>query len=319
MHLPVTHDDIVLAAERVSPHIHRTPLLRSRTLGFAMKAENLQKGGAFKVRGALNRLLALDTDARARGVVTYSSGNHAQGVAIAGGLLGVPAVVVMPEDSMPHKVAATRGYGAQVVQDGVTVQTRQAVAEAIAAERGATAVAPFDDPHIIAGQGTVGLELLAQCDDLEAVVVPLGGGGLLAGVALAVKSLRPAVKVYGVEPATGDDGRRSLQSGRRVALDGPPPTIADGARTLCVGERNFAIIRHFVDDILTVDDDALLDAVWTLAVRAKVVVEPTGALGAAAVLRGLVAGGPRTAVVLSGGNIAPDVMARAAARAAAAS
>lgn len=316
MELPVTFDDIVRAAECIASHVHHTPLVRSRTLGFAMKAENLQKGGAFKLRGALNRLSALDAAARARGVVTYSSGNHAQGVAIAGALLAVPTVVVMPEDSAPHKVAATRGYGAEVVQEGVTVQTRQAVAEAIAAERGATPVAPFDDAYIIAGQGTVGLELMRQADDIDTVVAPLGGGGLLAGVALAVKTLNPRVKVYGVEPATGNDGQRSLREGRRIALEAPPTTIADGARTLCVGERNFAIMQKYVDDVFTVDDDALLDAIWLLASRVKTVVEPTGALGAAAVLQGLVPGGPRTAVVLSGGNIGAEVLAGAASRAA---
>lgn len=316
MDLPVTFDDVVRAAERIAPHVHQTPLLRSRTLGFAMKAENLQKGGAFKLRGALNRLCALPPQARARGVVTYSSGNHAQGVAIAGALLGVPVVVVMPEDSAPHKVAATRGYGAEVVQDGVTVQTRQAVAEAIAAERGSTPVAPFDDPFIIAGQGTVGLELLHQDDDIDTVVIPLGGGGLLAGVALAVKTMNPKVKVYGVEPAAGNDGQRSLCEGRRVVLESPPTTIADGARTLCVGERNFAIMQRYVDDVFTVDDEALLDAIWLLASRVKTVVEPTGALGAAAVLGGLMPAGPRTAVVLSGGNIGAEVLARAATRAA---
>lgn len=316
MELPVTFDDIVRAAARVAPHVHHTPLLRSRTLGFAMKAENLQKGGAFKLRGAINRLSALPPHERARGVVTYSSGNHAQGVAIAGALLGVPAVVVMPQDSAPHKVAATRGYGAEVVTEGVTVQTRQAVAEAVAAECGATLVAPFDDAFIIAGQGTVGLELMRQGDDIDTVVVPLGGGGLLAGVALAVKTLRPQAKVYGVEPATGNDGQRSLRAGRRIVLDAPPATIADGARTLSVGERNFAIMQRYVDDIFTVDDDVLLDAIWLLASRVKTVVEPTGALGAAAVLQGLVPAGPRTAVVLSGGNIGAEVLARAAQRAA---
>jgi threonine dehydratase len=307
--------DVEAAAARISPYVHRTPLLTSRTLGFAMKAENTQKGGAFKVRGALNKLLSLDPGVRARGVVAFSSGNHAQGVAIAAALCDVPAVIVMPEDSVAHKVAATKAYGAEVVQEGVDVHSRDAVARGIAEARGMTLVPPFDDPFVIAGQGTVGLELLAQDPDLELVLVPLGGGGLLAGVALAVKTLKPSIRVVGVEPSAGDDGVRSFRSGRRIPLEAPPRTIADGARTLCVGERNFEIIRRFVDDIVTVDDDALLEAVWLLASRAKTVVEPTGALGAAALLGGRVGGGGRAAVVLSGGNIGPEMLARAAATA----
>lgn len=308
----VRFEDIQTAAARLSPHVHHTPLLTCRTLGFAMKAENMQKGGAFKIRGALNKVLSLPAEVRARGVVAFSSGNHAQGVAIAAALAGIPAVIVMPEDSVPHKVAATRGYGAEVVQDGVNVHTRDAVARTIATERGMTLVPPFDDPYIIAGQGTVGLEILAQDPDVDTIVVPLGGGGLLAGVALAAKSIKPSITVYGVEPEAGNDGRQSLRAGRRIALDSPPATIADGARTLCLGEHNFAIIQRFVDDIVTVPDEALLHAVWMLASRAKTVVEPTGALGAAAVLAGALPRTGRCAVVLSGGNIGAEILLRVA-------
>lgn len=299
------------AAARIAAHVHRTPLFTSRTLGFSMKAENLQKGGAFKVRGALNKLLGLPEDVRARGVVAFSSGNHAQGVAIAAAIVGVKAIVVMPQDSQPHKVSATVGYGAEVVQKGVDVHTRATMAQSIAEQRGMTLVPPFDDPYIVSGQGTVALEMLEQDPDLDTLVVPLGGGGLLAGVALTAKSIKPSIKVYGVEPAAGDDGQRSLRAGRRIALEQPPVTIADGARTLQVGELNFAVMQTCVDDVLTVPDDALLEAIWLLASRAKLVVEPTGALAAAALISGVLKPRGRTAVVLSGGNIAADVLAQA--------
>lgn len=307
----ITLEHVQTAAERITPHIHRTPLMTCRSLGLSLKAENLQKGGAFKIRGALNKVLSLPEDVRARGVVAFSSGNHAQGVAIAARLTGVPAVVVMPEDALPHKVAATAQYGAEIVQKGVDVHSRGTMAERIAAERNMTIVPPFDDPFIIAGQGTVALEILQQDPDVENIVVPLGGGGLLAGIALAAKSLKPSIKVFGIEPAAGNDGQRSMREGRRISLDSPPDTIADGARTLAVGERNFQIMRRYVDDLLTVSDDDLLHAMWQLASRAKLVVEPTGALAVAAVLSGALRIKGRTVAVISGGNVSPQILARA--------
>jgi threonine dehydratase len=299
--------DVRAAAARIAGHIHRTPLLSSRSIServgaeVRLKCENLQRAGAFKIRGAMNALLQLSEEERRRGVVAFSSGNHAQGVALAAKTLGIQATIVMPENSVATKVAATRGYGAEVVQGGVTAATRDTVAREIAERTGAAVIPPFDDERIIAGAGTVGLEIVEEWPDVDAIVVPLGGGGLLAGIALAATSLKN-VDVYGVEPRAGNDGEQSFKSGRIVTID-PPKTIADGARTLAIGERNFVIIRERVRDVVSVDDDVLLETTKYAMYRTKLVIEPTGALGIAALLSGAVRVSGRVAVVVSGGNL----------------
>jgi threonine dehydratase len=306
--LPVSLDDIRAAAGRIQPHIHRTPLLASASLSerigceIRLKCENLQRAGSFKIRGAMNALSQIPPEERGRGVVAFSSGNHAQGVALAARLLGIRATIVMPEGSVASKVAATQGYGAEVVQAGVTAATRDDVAREIAGRTGAAVVPPFDDERVIAGAGTVGLEIAEEWPEVDTVVVPLGGGGLLAGVSLAVTSLLPGAKVYGVEPAAGNDGEQSFHSGRILTID-PPKTIADGARTLAIGQRNFAIIRERVTDVVSVDDEILLDTLKYAVYRTKLLIEPTGALGLAALLAGKVQPGRKVAVVVSGGNV----------------
>lgn len=313
--LPVYLDDVRAAAERLRGRIHHTPLFPSRSLSEAagveirLKCENLQRTGSFKIRGAMNALLQLSEEERRHGVVAFSSGNHAQGVALAARILGISATIIMPEGSMPTKVEATRAYGAKVVQSGITAATRGEAAKTIAAETGAAIIPPFDDVRIIAGQGTVGLEIIEDWPDVRAVVTPLGGGGLLAGTALAVTSIDPSVAVYGVEPAAGNDGEQSFRKGTIVEI-APPDTIADGARTTAIGERNFAIIRSRVRDVTSVDDDALLRATRFAMYRTKLVIEPTGCLGLAALLeKKIVPEGP-VAVVLSGGNIDFSLLAR---------
>lgn len=306
--IPPIYDDIVSASSRIAPWAHRTPVLTSRLVDEAsgvkifFKCENLQRGGAFKFRGAMNALLQLDEDQRQRGVVAFSSGNHAQGVALAAQLLGIRATIVMPEGSNPNKVEATKNYGATVIQAGVTEVTRGDAASRVAKETGATVIPPFDDSRIIAGAGTVGLEILQQAPDIRSIMVPLGGGGLLAGIALAVRTIRPDVEVYGVEPAAGNDGEQSFRAGTIVRID-PPQTIADGARTTAIGVRNFALIRHLVHDVVSVPDDTLLEAMKFVIYRTKLLIEPTGALGIAAILGGVVRPQGPVAVVLSGGNI----------------
>ena len=301
-------DDVRAAAARLRSSIHRTPLLPNHSIsekaGFEvrLKCENLQRAGSFKIRGAMNALLQLSQEQRNRGVVAFSSGNHAQGVALASRLLGIRATIVMPEGSVPTKVAATKAYGAEVVTSGVTAATRDTVAREIADKTGASVIPPFDDERIIAGQGTVGLEILEDWPDVENIVVPLGGGGLLSGVAVAATSLKPAVKVFGVEPRAGNDGEQSFRSGRIVTIE-PPKTIADGARTLAIGARNFAIIRERVQDVVSVEDPVLLDALKFAMYRTKLVIEPTGALGIAAVLSRTLKLTGKTAIVVSGGNL----------------
>ena len=313
--------DIRSAAARIRRYVHRTPLLASRSLSerlgveVRLKCENLQRAGSFKIRGAMNALLQIDQ--HSRGVVAFSSGNHAQGVALAARLLGMPATIVMPEGSVQTKVDATKGYGATVVQGGVTAATRDTVAREIAEKTGGALIPPFDDERIIAGAGTVGLEIVEEWPEVSTIVVPLGGGGLLSGVALGVvqaSGLPPAqgqagglhhtngIDVYGVEPAAGNDGEQSFKTGRIVNID-PPNTIADGARTLAIGTRNFAIIREHVRDVVSVSDDVLLDAVkWTMY-RTKMVIEPTGCLGVAALIDGKIKPRGPVAVVISGGNL----------------
>jgi threonine dehydratase len=296
------------AAQRIKPSIHRTPLLSNRSLSerigveVRLKCENLQRAGSFKIRGAMNALLQLDPGQRSRGVVAFSSGNHAQGVALAAKLLGIRATIVMPENSVASKVEATKAYGAEVVTAGVTAATRDTVAREIAANSGAAVIPPFDDERIIAGAGTVGLEIVEEWPEVAAIVTPLGGGGLLAGTALASTSLKPGLDVFGVEPAAGNDGERSFHEGRIVSID-PPKTIADGARTLAIGERNFAIIRERVRDVVSVGDDVLLDTLKFAMYRTKLVIEPTGALGLAALIVGKIKPRGPVAVVVSGGNL----------------
>jgi threonine dehydratase len=301
-------EDVRAAAARIRPFIHHTPLLPSRSLSekigaeVRLKCENLQRAGSFKIRGAMNALLQLSDEERRRGVVAFSSGNHAQGVALAAKLLGMRATIVMPEGSVAAKVKATEAYGAQVVMAGVTAATRDTVAREIADKSGAAVVPPFDDERIIAGAGTVGLEIVEEWPEVDAIVVPLGGGGLLSGTALAATSLKPNVQMFGVEPRAGNDGEQSFRAGHIISIE-PPKTIADGARTLAIGVRNFAIIRERVRDVVSVDDDTLLDALKFAVYRTKLVIEPTGALGIAALLSRTVAVKGRVAVVVSGGNL----------------
>jgi len=300
------------AASRLQPWIHRTPLLTSQSLSeragveVRLKCENLQRAGSFKIRGAMNALLQLDDGQRRRGVVAFSSGNHAQGVALGAKLLGIPATIVMPENSVQSKVIATKAYGATVVQAGVTSATRDTIAREIAEKNGATVIPPFNDDRIIAGAGTAGLEIVEEWPEVTTIVVPLGGGGLLSGTALAATSLDESIDVpidvYGVEPAAGNDGQQSFRSGAIVTID-PPDTIADGARTLAIGPRNFAIIRERVRDVVTVDDDLLLETVKWAMYRTKLVIEPTGALGIAALVSGKIRPRGPVAIVVSGGNL----------------
>lgn len=303
--LPVRYADVLDAAERIRPWIHRTPLLVntsvSRRYGAPLwlKAENLQRAGAFKIRGATNALLQLAPEQRRRGVVAFSSGNHAQGVALAARNLGIPATIVMPANSVQAKVDATRAYGAIVVQEGVTGANRDEFARDIAQRTGATIIPPFDHEHIIAGAGTAALEIVRELPELRHLVVPLGGGGLLAGSALV--AAEHGVAIWGVEPSAGDDGARSFREGKIVAIP-PPETIADGARTTSLGEKTFAIIRKLVRDVVTVEDDDLLETTRFLVTRSKLLVEPTGALGLAALFTGALSLDGPAAVMLSGGN-----------------
>ncbi len=309
-----TYDDVRAAAERIRGQAHRTPVLTSRRVNAEVgaevyfKCENLQRMGAFKFRGAFNALSRFSVEQRAAGVVAYSSGNHAQAVALAAGLLGIPATIVMPHDAPASKVAATQGYRGEVVRYDRYSEDREEIGRAVAAERGLTLLPPYDHPDILAGQGTAAMELFEEVGELDALYVPLGGGGLLSGTALATRALAPACKLYGVEPAAGDDGLRSLRSGTIVHID-TPQTIADGAQTQHLGEHTFAIIRRDVDDILTATDDELVAAMRVFASTLKIVVEPTGCLGLAAVRRLAATGelpGRRIGVIISGGNIDLD-------------
>lgn len=311
-----TYADVVAAAARIEGIAHRTPVLTSRTIDarlgarLSFKAENLQRGGAFKFRGAANALARLSEDERRRGVITFSSGNHAQAMAYAGRLQGVPVTVIMPHDAPAMKAAATRGYGGEVVVYERGREDREALGARLAAERGLTLIPPFDHPDVIAGQGTAAKELIEEVGPLDLLLVPLGGGGLLAGSALAAAALAPGCRVVGVEPEAGDDGRRSFRAGRIVAIP-VPVSIADGALTTHLGAYTFPIIRDGVADVLTVPDAALVDAMRFFVERMKIVVEPTGCLAAAAAFGGAApCAGLRVGVVLSGGNIDPAALAR---------
>jgi threo-3-hydroxy-L-aspartate ammonia-lyase len=305
-------EDVRRAARRLEGVAHRTPVLTSRTLdGWAggelfLKGEHLQRGGAFKFRGAYNALASLDPSSRPRGVVAFSSGNHAQAVALAAAILEVPAAIVMPTDAPPIKLAATRGYGAEVVTYDRYTEDRAAIAAALAEDRGAMLLPPFDHPDVIAGQGTAALELLEEVPDLDLLVVPTGGGGLLAGSAIAGRALRPDLEVVGVEPAGRRAARDALASGRVVEVE-VPRTILDGQQTTHIGRLPLAIARSLVDRVVGIHDEAALGTVGALAIRCKQVVEPSGASALAAILAGIVpADGRRIGVILSGGNVAPE-------------
>jgi threonine dehydratase len=307
--LAVTFDDVARAAERLRGVAHRTPAITSATLDertgaqVFLKAENLQRMGAFKFRGAYNRLVQLDPAARVRGVVAFSSGNHAQGVALAAKLLGIPATIVMPTDAPAAKLAATRGYGAEVVLYDRFTMNRAEIAQSIAAERGATLVPPYDDPAIIAGQGTTALELIEDVGPLDVLLVCTGGGGLLSGCALAATKLSPGIAVYGVEPEAGDDWVQSLARNERVTIP-VPDTIADGMQTQSPGELTFPIVQALCAGVVTVSDDELRDAMRFAFERLKLVIEPSGVAGLAAALTGRVeVRGKRVGVTLSGGNV----------------
>jgi threonine dehydratase len=305
----ITPDDVRAAAARLDGIANRTPVFTSRTLDAEtgatvhVKAECFQRGGAFKFRGAYNKIASLAPEVRGRGVLAYSSGNHAQAVAIAARMLGTTATIVMPEDSPPAKLEATRGYGAEIVTYDRWSDDREEIGRRLAGERGVELVRPYDDPLVMAGQGTVALELLHDVPELDVLVVPVGGGGLISGCATAAQGLLPGIRVVGVEPEAGDDTRRSLAAGERVRVD-VPRTIADGLGAPEPGELTFEVTRALVDEIVTVTDDEILDAMAFLFDRLKLVTEPSGAVGIAALLKGRISlPGARVGVVISGGNV----------------
>jgi threonine dehydratase len=302
-------DDVRAAAGRIAGVAHRTPVLTSRTLDertgatVLLKAENLQRIGAFKFRGAYSAISALPPDQLARGVAAYSSGNHAQAVALAARLLGTRAVIVMPEDTPAAKVEATRGYGAEVVTYDRYTGDREAIGRALADERGMALIPPYEHPLVMAGQGTAALELVEDHGPVDVLVVPVGGGGLLAGSATVVKALCPGSQVVGVEPEAGDDTRQSLAAGERVAIP-VPATIADGQQATIPGELTFEVNRRLVDEVVVVSDREIVDAIRFAVDRLKTVLEPSGATGLAALLAGRIdVSAQRVGVVLSGGNI----------------
>jgi threonine dehydratase len=301
----ISIDDVRVAAERIAGLAHRTPLLRSRTLDarvgapVALKAENLQRAGAFKFRGACNAVAAL----RPQGVCSVSSGNHAQALSLAAREHGAHATILMPRDAPASKRAATEAYGAEVLEFDRYSEDRDALVRELAAERGLTLVHPYDEPLVMAGQGTVGLELAAEVEDLDVVLVQVGGGGLISGVATAVKALQPAARIVGVEPQASDDTARSLRAGERVRVE-VRPTIADGQQLPTPGERTWPVIRALVDDVVTVSDAEIVDAMRLLFERVKVVAEPSGATALAALLAGRIElRGGTVGVVISGGNV----------------
>jgi threonine dehydratase len=304
-----TFDDVESAAARIAPYASRTPVMRSRVINeqlgaeVVFKCENFQRTGAFKFRGAVNALSQFSAEQRQAGVVAYSSGNHAQAVALAASIFDIPATIVMPHDAPAAKVAATKGYGGEVVSYDRYTEDREEIGRILAAERGLTLVPPYDHPHVIAGQGTAARELLEEVGDLDALFVPLGGGGLLSGTILSTRALSPNCELYGVEPEAGNDGQRSLRGGSIVHID-TPITIADGAQTQHLGTYTFDIIRRGITDILTASDAELVEAMRIFASVMKVVVEPTGCLGfAAARHHPNRVRGKRVGVIISGGNI----------------
>jgi len=304
------------ARERVAPHIHRTPVLTSRLFDEAagkqvfFKCENLQRAGAFKIRGATNKILSLSDEHRRDGIVAFSSGNHAQAVALAGHEAGVRVVVAMPDDAPSIKVAATRDYGAEIVFYDRHKEDREKFAMDLAARERLVMVPPYDDYLILAGQGTCGLEFLEEVPELDCLLAPCSGGGLFAGVATAAKELNPGIRCYPVEPDSADDTRQSLLKGERVSIP-PPPTIADGLRVQTPGAITFPIIQRLADDVLTVSDEEIIATLRFILLRMKLLVEPSGVAAAAAVMfRKLPTEVKRVGVILSGGNIDPLVLAQ---------
>jgi threo-3-hydroxy-L-aspartate ammonia-lyase len=305
----ISLDDVRAAAGRIDGIAHRTPVFTSRHLDEAtgakvfLKAENLQRIGAFKFRGACNAVACLEPDERARGVATVSSGNHAQALALAARLQGVRATILMPADSPPNKLAATRGYGAEVIEFDRYTTDREALLAELVAERGLVPVHPYDDERVMAGQGTVALELLEQAGPLDVLLVCVGGGGLIAGCATAAKALQPDIRVVGVEPEAGDDVQRSLAAGERVRIP-VPRTIADGQQLPIPGELTFPVIRERVDEVVLASDPEIVQAMRVLFERLKTVAEPSGACALAALLAGrLDARGLRIGVTITGGNV----------------
>jgi threonine dehydratase len=304
-----TFEDVVAASERIAGVAHRTPVLTSTTANTELgaeiffKCENFQRMGAFKFRGGYNSLAKFTPEQRKAGVVAFSSGNHAQAVALSAKLLGIPATIVMPHDAPAAKIAATRGYGAQVVIYDRYTEDREQIGRDLAAKHGLTLIPPYDHADVIAGQGTAAKELLEEVGRLDYVFAPLGGGGLLSGTALATRALSPAAKIYGVEPEAGNDGQQSFRSGSIVHIE-TPKTIADGAQTQHLGNLTFPIIQRDVDDILTVSDEQLRAEMRFVAARMKMVIEPTGGLGlAAARAMKTQLQGKRVGIIISGGNV----------------
>jgi threo-3-hydroxy-L-aspartate ammonia-lyase len=309
MTLAINFDDITQAAARLKGVAHRTPVLTSRTADemagaeLFFKCENFQRMGAFKFRGAYNALAQFSAEQKKNGVCAFSSGNHAQGIALSAQLLGMPAAIVMPLDSPAVKMAATRGYGAEVITYDRYTEDRLAIGQKLADERGMTLIPPYDHAHVMAGQGTAALELLEDVAQLDTLIVCLGGGGLISGCAVVAKHLNPKIRVIGVEPEAGNDAQQSKRANRIIKID-TPKTIADGAQTQFVGQLTFPVIQELVDDILTVSDAQLIEAMRFAASRMKMVIEPTGALAMAAAMQGVVdVKGQRVGVIISGGNI----------------
>jgi threonine dehydratase len=304
-----TYEDVAAAARRVEGHAHRTPVMRSSTADqltgarFFFKCENFQRMGAFKFRGAFNALARFTPEKKRAGVIAFSSGNHAQAIALAARLLGIPAAIVMPLDAPAAKMAATRGYGAEVITYDRYTQDREALTQGIAAQRGLTLIPPFDHADVLCGQGTAAKELIDEVGKLDLLFTPLGGGGLLAGSTLAAKALSPDCHVYGVEPEAGNDGQQSFRQGEIVQIP-VPKTLADGAQTQHVGRITFGVIKRDVTDVLTASDDQLVQCMRFFAERMKMVVEPTGCLGfAGARWGGVDIAGKRVGVIISGGNV----------------
>lgn len=307
--LPVSYAHVEAAATRLAGVANHTPVFSSRTFdartdaSVFFKCENFQRVGAFKFRGAYNALRQLSDAEKKRGVLTWSSGNHAQAVALSGQLLDIPTTIVMPQDAPAVKLAATEGYGAEIIRYDRSQIQREVLGRRIAEERGLPIIPPYDHPHIVAGQGTAAKELFEEVGPLDLLIVCCGGGGLLSGSAIAAKTLAPDCRVIGVEPEAGDDATRSFHSGTLQTVHNPD-TIADGARTPSLGDVTFPLVMHYVDDMVTVSDDALLRTMYFVWERMKMVIEPTGALAAAALLEGVVqAPGARIGVLISGGNV----------------
>jgi threonine dehydratase len=303
------YSDIEQAAARIAGAAHRTPVATSRTADqlagaqLFFKCENLQRMGAFKFRGAYNAIARFTDEQRRAGVLTYSSGNHAQAIALSASLVGIKSAIIMPHDAPALKVRATKGYGGEVIVYDRYKENREEIGRRLAQERGMTLIPPYDHPDVICGQGTAAKELIEEAGQLDVLLVPLGGGGLLAGSALAAAHLSPGCKIIGVEPEAGNDGQQSLRSGQVVDI-GVPQTIADGAQTSHLGDHNFAVIRRLVDDIVTVSDAQLVETMKFFAERMKMVVEPTGCLAAAAALHGAYpVARKKVGILISGGNV----------------